>query len=84
MQAANLGAREIRTDDKVAKVSVIGIGMRAHPEVPLKMFETLAASGINIQAIGTSEIKISILVDETAAEKAVQALHTAFCLDSAV
>ncbi len=81
LEGADLGAREIRTDDKVAKVSVVGIGMRAHPEVPLQMFETLADNKVNIQAIGTSEIKISVLIAEGDAEKAVRALHAAFGLD---
>jgi aspartate kinase len=81
LEGANLGARDIVSDDKVAKVSVVGIGMRNHPEVPLQMFETLASNQINIQAIGTSEIKISVLIDEKDAGKAVSALHAAFELD---
>lgn len=83
MKTADLHTQDILSDDKVAKVSIIGIGMRAHPEVPLKMFETLAASGINIKAISTSEIKISVLLDEARAEDAVRALHAAFNLDKA-
>jgi len=82
--SADIHSKDILTDDKVAKVSIIGIGMRAHPEVPLKMFETLAAENINIKAISTSEIKISVLIGEDDAEKAVRALHAAFSLDSGI
>lgn len=70
----------ILTDDKVAKVSVVGIGMKAHPEVPLTAFKTMADAGINIMAISTSEIKISMLVHENQADDAVRALHKAFNL----
>lgn len=73
-------SKNVLTDDKVSKVSVVGIGMRAHPEVPLKMFETLAKAGINIKAITTSEIKISVLMNEAQAENAVKVLHEAFDL----
>ncbi len=78
---AVIKAKELRTDDKVAKVSVIGIGMRAHPEIAKTMFATLADNGINIEVISTSEIKISVLIDENKAEAAVKALHGAFGLD---
>lgn len=81
--SADIHSKNVLTDDKVAKVSIIGIGMRAHPEVPLKMFETLAANGVNIKAISTSEIKISVLINEADAEKAVRALHAAFGLHNA-
>jgi aspartate kinase len=72
---------EIRADDKVAKVSIVGIGMRSHSGVAQKMFQTLAEKGINIQVITTSEIKISVLLSEDYVELAVRALHTAFGLD---
>jgi aspartate kinase len=75
-----LGA-DILTDDKVAKVSIIGIGMKAHPSVAFVAFKAMADAGINIKAITTSEIKISMLIEETQANAAVQALHTAFELD---
>jgi len=73
---------EIKSDTNVAKVSVIGVGMRSHAGVALKMFETLAAKGINIQVISTSEIKVSVLVAAEYTELAVRALHTAYELDA--
>ena len=72
---------EIVTDEKVAKVSVVGIGMKAHPSVALTAFKAMADADINIMAISTSEIKISMLVHEDRAEDAVRALHKAFGLD---
>jgi aspartate kinase len=72
---------DIKSDTNVAKVSVIGVGMRSHAGVALKMFQTLAAKGINIQVISTSEIKISVLVAAEYTELAVRALHTAYDLD---
>lgn len=78
---ASLNARELRTDDTIAKVSVVGVGMRSHAGVASKMFETLSESGINIQMITTSEIKISVIIDEKYLELAVRSLHTAFELD---
>src|SRR6056300_1268938 len=75
-----LGAREVRKDAKICKVSVVGVGMRSHAGVASQMFETLAAEGINIQMISTSEIKISVVVDEKYLELAVRALHQAFDL----
>ena len=80
---ADLKFAEIKSDTKVAKVSVIGVGMRSHAGVALKMFETLAAKGINIQVISTSEIKVSVLVADEYTELAVRALHTAYELDAA-
>src|SRR5260221_13365319 len=71
-----------KADTNVAKVSVIGVGMRSHAGVALKMFETLAAKGINIQVISTSEIKVSVLVAAEYTELAVRALHTAYELDA--
>jgi aspartate kinase len=80
---ADLKFAEIKSDTNVAKVSVIGVGMRSHAGVALKMFETLAAKGINIQVISTSEIKVSVLVAAEYTELAVRALHTAYELDEA-
>jgi aspartate kinase len=80
---ADLKFADIKSDIKVAKISVIGVGMRSHAGVALKMFETLAAKGINIQVISTSEIKVSVLVADEYTELAVRALHTAYELDAA-
>src|ERR1700733_2590723 len=80
---ADLKFAEIKSDINVAKASVIGAGMRSHTGVALKMFETLAAKGINIQVISTSEIKISVLVAAEYTELAVRALHPAYELDAA-
>lgn len=74
---------ELILDKDVAKVSVVGIGMRSHTGVAAKMFQVLSAEGINIQVITTSEIKISVLIDRKYMELAVQALHDAFELDKA-
>jgi aspartate kinase len=79
--AAELGAVEVIKDDKVAKVSIIGVGMRSHAGVAAKMFQTLANHNINIQLITTSEIKISVVIEEKYMELAVRALHEAFELD---
>jgi len=79
---AELKFAEVKADTNVAKVSVIGVGMRSHAGVALKMFETLAAKGINIQVISTSEIKVSVLVAAEYTELAVRALHTAYELDA--
>lgn len=78
-----LKALEIAGRDDVAKISVVGIGMRSHAGVAQKMFHTLAEKGINIQVISTSEIKISVLVEEEYTELAMRALHTAYGLDDA-
>jgi len=83
MKAMEGVSDKIMTDATVAKVSVVGIGMRAHPDVALRAFEALAAENINIMVISTSEIKISMLVHESRAEDAVRALHKAFELDKA-
>jgi aspartate kinase len=77
----HIGAREIHGDDKIAKVSVVGVGMRSHVGIASQMFRTLAEEGINIQMISTSEIKISVVVDEKYMELAVRVLHKAFELD---
>jgi len=74
---------EIIVDDEVAKVSIVGIGMRSHSGVAQKMFSALAAEGINIKVITTSEIKVSVLIDRKYMELAVQALHKAFDLAAA-
>ena len=78
-----LGYADISHSADVAKVSIVGIGMRSHSGVAAKMFKTLAEKGINIQAITTSEIKISVLIEEAYTELAVRALHTAYGLDKA-
>ena len=80
--AKDLGAKEVETDDAIAKVSIVGVGMRSHAGVAAKMFEILAAENINIQLITTSEIKIAVVVEERYLELAVRALHTGFGLDA--
>ena len=77
-----IGYNRIITDSKVAKVSVVGVGMRSHAGVAATMFKALADRGINIQAISTSEIKVSVLIDEDETELAVRVLHTAYGLDA--
>ncbi|HQR02750.1 MAG: aspartate kinase [Proteobacteria bacterium] len=79
----HVGARQIVADNKTCKVSAVGVGMRSHPGVASQMFRTLAEEGINIQMISTSEIKISVVVDEKYLELAVRVLHKAFDLDQA-
>ena len=76
-------AREIIGDDKIAKVSVVGVGMRSHVGIASQMFRTLAEEGINIQMISTSEIKIAVVVEEKYMELAVRVLHNAFELEGA-
>jgi len=78
-----IGFEKLIPDPSVVKVSVIGVGMRSHAGVALTMFKTLAEKGINIQVISTSEIKISVLIDEQYLELALRALHTAYGLDAA-
>jgi len=80
--AAELGAREVTGDNTIAKVSIVGVGMRSHAGVAATMFKALADESINMQMISTSEIKISVVVDEKYLELAVRALHTAFGLDA--
>ena len=77
-----IGYGDLLTDDAVAKVSIVGVGIRSNPQLAAKMFETLAERGINLLAISTSEIKVSALVAESELELAVRVLHTAFGLDS--
>jgi len=80
---AHVNAREIIGNNKIAKLSIVGVGMRSNPGVASKMFRTLAEEGINISAISTSEIKISVILEEKSLDKAVKALHKAFDLDKA-
>jgi len=79
---SHIGAREICGDDKIAKVAVVGVGMRSHVGIASQMFRTLAEEGINIQMISTSEIKIAVVVDEKYMELAVRVLHKAFELEA--
>lgn len=79
--ADEINAREVVTDDRITKVSIVGVGMRSHAGVASTMFKALADESINIQMITTSEIKISVIIDEKYLELAVRALHTAFGLD---
>lgn len=79
--AKELGAREVSGDDKIVKVSLVGVGMRSHAGIASKMFSTLAAESINIRMISTSEIKISVVIDEKYLELGVRALHQAFDLE---
>ena len=81
--AAAISAREVTGDDKIAKVSIVGVGMRSHVGIARKMFETLSKENINLQMISTSEIKISVVVEDKYMELAVRALHQAFELDKA-
>jgi aspartate kinase len=78
-----IGYRDITSDANVAKVSIVGIGMRTHPGVAQTMFRTLSEKGINIQVISTSEIKVSVLISEEYVELALRALHSAYELDAA-
>jgi aspartate kinase len=80
--AADLGAQEVDADDRIAKVSIVGVGMRSHAGVASQMFESLANEGINIQLITTSEIKITVVIEERYLELAVRALHSGFDLDA--
>ena len=80
--ASEIGALEVEGDENIAKVSVVGLGMRDHAGVASKMFEVLAADGINIQMISTSEIKISVVIEERYTELAVRALHDALVDDA--
>jgi aspartate kinase len=78
---AHVGAREVVGDSKTCKVSAVGVGMRSHPGIASQMFRALAEEGINIQMISTSEIKISVVIDEKYLELAVRVLHKTFGLD---
>ncbi|WP_314377542.1 aspartate kinase [Neisseria elongata] len=79
----SLGAAEVNGDDTVCKVSIVGVGMRSHSGVAATMFRSLAEEGINIQMISTSEIKVSVLIDEKYMELATRVLHKAFGLEQA-
>jgi aspartate kinase len=78
--APELGIKRIDTDQQIGKVSIVGAGMRSHPGVAAKVFQTLAGEGINIEMISTSPIKISCVIRSDAVPKAVKALHSAFDL----
>ncbi|MCL6262218.1 aspartate kinase [Craterilacuibacter sp. RT1T] len=80
----HIGAARVEGDDKVAKISIVGVGMRSHCGIASTMFRTLAEEGINIQLISTSEIKVSVLVDEKYLELAVRVLHKAFGLNQKI
>lgn len=80
--AGDLGAESVLGDNQIAKVSIVGVGMRSHAGVAAKMFDALATENINILMISTSEIKISVVVEEKYLELAVRSLHTAFNLDA--
>lgn len=77
----DLGGGDLRGDDNIAKVSLVGVGMRSHAGVASKMFRILAEENINIRMVSTSEIKISVVIDEKQMELAVRSLHKAFGLD---
>lgn len=79
--SSELGAREVHGDNAIVKVSIVGVGMRSHAGIAARMFDVLAREGINIQMISTSEIKISVVLNEKYLELAVRALHDAFDLD---
>ncbi len=79
--ATRLGARDVAGDDRIAKISVVGVGMRSHAGIASQMFAALAQEGINIQMISTSEIKVSVVVDEKYVELGVRTLHSAFKLE---
>jgi aspartate kinase len=80
---SEVGYDRVLYDDEIGKVSLIGAGMRSHPGITAKFFAALANAGVNIEMISTSEIRISVIVDEADVASAVQATHTAFDLDSA-
>ena len=81
--ADSLGAKEVSGDDKIVKISIVGVGMRSHAGIASTMFEALAREGVNIRMISTSEIKISVVVDEKYLELGVRTLHEAFELEQA-
>jgi aspartate kinase len=82
--AKELGAREVAGDDKIVKISLVGVGMRSHAGIASRMFEILANEGINIRMISTSEIKVSVVIDEKYLELGVRALHSGFELEQSV
>ena len=75
---AEIGFGEVIADEKIGKLSIVGVGMRSHSGVAAKMFETLANEGVNIDMISTSEIKISVVIDLAKGEHAMKAVHAAF------
>ena len=77
-----IGYNRLISDTKITKISVVGVGMKSHAGVASTMFSSLADRKINIQAISTSEIKVSVLIDEDETELAVRVLHTAYGLDA--
>ncbi|HEX9155122.1 MAG TPA: ACT domain-containing protein, partial [Nitrospira sp.] len=79
----DIGAKSVSVTEAIAKVSLVGVGMRSHSGVAAKMFEVLSREGVNIMMISTSEIKISCVIDEKYLELAMRALHAAFGLDQA-
>ena len=81
--AEKMGASEVSGDARIVKISLVGVGMRSHAGIASTMFETLAKEAINIRMISTSEIKVSVVVDEKYLELGVRALHEAFHLDQA-
>jgi aspartate kinase len=82
--AGEIGAREVVGDDKICKLGLVGVGMRSHVGVASQMFKALASENINIQMVSTSEIKITVVIDEKYMELAVRVLHKAFGLDEQV
>jgi aspartate kinase len=78
--AREIGAEGITADDRVAKISIVGVGMRSHAGVAARMFETLSDEGVNIQMISTSEIAVSCVIEDKYTELAVRALHDVFGL----
>jgi aspartate kinase len=80
--SADMAARGVRSDKKIVKISIVGVGMRSHAGIASRMFRALAAEGINIRMISTSEIKISVVVDEKYSELGVRTLHSEFALES--
>ena len=80
--ASDLNARDVAIDENICKVSLVGVGMRSHSGVAATMFKALADVGVNIQMISTSEIKISVIIEEKYLELAVRSLHSAFGLDT--
>ena len=81
--AAEMGAKGVRGDRKIVKISIVGVGMRSHAGIASRMFKALADDGINIRMISTSEIKISVVVDEKYSELGVRILHAEFGLENA-
>ena len=79
--AADIGAEEVSGSENIAKVSIVGVGMRNHSGIASTMFQVLANEGINIMMISTSEIKVSCVIEEKYTELAIRALHEAFALD---